>query len=355
MRRMLRVTERPDHISQLPVCVESLTSRSQHLILKSTTMQKRISRRHLLSSTGLAVGAGVVGSLTASAGVATSKPSEAARFRYCLNTSTIRGQKLGLDKEVEIAAKAGYDGIEPWIREIEAYRQAGGSLKDLNKRIRDLGLTVESAIGFARWIVDDDHVRTKGLEQAKRDMDLVRQIGGERIAAPPAGATSQTNLDLFKAAERYRALLELGDQMGVVPQVEVWGFSKSLSRLGEAVFVAIESGHPKACVLPDVYHIYKGGSDFAGLKLLSGQAVHVFHVNDYPADPPRDKISDAHRVYPGDGAAPLDAIFQTLRDNGFKGALSLELFNRQYWKQDALTVAKNGLEKTRSAVQRALA
>ena len=69
--------------------------------------------------------------------------------------------------------------------------------------------------------------------------------------------------------------------------------------------VAIESGHPKACVLPDVYHLYKGGSDFAGLKLLNAAAVHVFHMNDYPANPPRSAINDSDRVYPGDGVAPL--------------------------------------------------
>lgn len=286
---------------------------------------------------------------------ATRSGSTSSPFRYCLNTSTIRGQELGIVGEIEVAAKAGYDAVEPWMRTIEEYTKAGGSLKDLGNRIRDLGLTVESAIGFAQWIVDDDAARAKGLEQARYDMDVLRQIGGTRIAAPPAGATDRTDLNLFKAAERYGELLKLGEQMGVIPQVEVWGFSKSLSRLGETLFVAVESGHPQACILPDVYHIYKGGSDFAGLKLLSGTAVHVFHMNDYPANPPRPTITDADRVYPGDGVAPLTAILRTLRDNGFSGYLSLELFNRDYWKQDALEVAKTGLEKMRAAVAAATA
>jgi sugar phosphate isomerase/epimerase len=146
--------------------------------------------------------------------------------------------------------------------------------------------------------------------------------------------------------------LEIGDQTGIVPQVEVWGFSQSLGRLGEAVLVAIESGHPRACLLPDVYHIFKGGSDFAGLKLLSGSAVHVFHVNDYPAMPARSEMNDSHRVYPGDGVAPLASIFRDLAASGFRGMLSLELFNRDYWQQDALNVARTGLEKTREAVQK---
>jgi sugar phosphate isomerase/epimerase len=275
-----------------------------------------------------------------------------ASFRYCLNTSTIRGQKLPLTQVIDIAGKAGYDAIEPWIGEIEAHVAQGGSLGDLKKRISDHGMTVASAIGFAEWIVDDDVRRSKGLERARHDMDLVQQIGGKRIAAPPAGATDVENLDLLKAAERYRALLVIGDHIGVVPQVEVWGFSKTLSRLGQTVMLAIESGHPQACVLPDVYHIYKGGSDFTGLKLLSGAAVHVFHMNDYPAKPPRETIGDADRVYPGDGIAPLTEILTTMRDVGFDGYISLELFNESYWKQDPLEVARTGLKKMKAAVSK---
>ncbi|MGH7201061.1 MAG: sugar phosphate isomerase/epimerase family protein, partial [Planctomycetaceae bacterium] len=102
------------------------------------------------------------------------------------------------------------------------------------------------------------------------------------------------------------------------------------------------------------YHIYKGGSAFEGLKLLNGTCLQHLHVNDYPADPPRETLRDADRVYPGDGVAPLGDILRTLRDIGFHGTLSLELFNPEYWQQDALTVAKTGLEKTRNAVEQAL-
>src|SRR5439155_14471227 len=189
-----------------------------------------------------------------------------------------------------------------------------------------------------------------GLEQAKKDMDLVRSIGGTHIAAPPAGATKDKDIDLFKAAERFRALIELGDSIGVLPQLEVWGFSTTLSKLGETMLVATESRHPKACVLLDVYHLYKGGSEFAGLRLLSGAAMNCFHMNDYPAAPPRATITDAHRVYPGDGVAPLKELLRDLAAIGYRGALSLELFNRDYWQKDALVIARTGLEKMKAVV-----
>lgn len=276
-------------------------------------------------------------------------------FRYCLNTSTIREQKLGIVAEVELAAKVGYDGIEPWIRELDDYVKGGGSLSDLKKRIADHGLTVESAIGFAAFLHEEAGERQKGLDEAKRCMDLVVQIGGTRIAAPPVGVTNSTGLDPVALAERYRKLCELGEQMGVLPQLELWGFSKTLHRLGEVAFTGTEAAHPWACYLLDVYHIYKGGSDFEGLAMFRGERMFNFHINDYPANPPWETIADKDRVYPGDGVAPLDKILQTLRDVGYRGALSLELFNPTYWAQDAELVARTGLEKTRAAVAKALA
>ena len=318
---------------------------------------RKLSRRQALARTGLLVGTAVAGqkfaaTAQAAAPAAPSNGRTNRPFRFCLNTATIRGQKLGIVEEIEIAAKAGYDGIEPWVEAIDAYVKGGGSLKDLRKRVADHGLVVESAIGFPEWIVDDDARRAKGLERAKRELDLVAQIGGRRFAAPPAGATDVPGLNLRRATERYRTLLEAGEQVGVVVQLELWGFSKNLNHLGECVGVAVDTGHPKACVLADVFHLHKGGSDFRGLSLLGPNTVQVLHMNDYPADPPREKIDDSFRVYPGDGTAPLGELLRTLHGTGGTKVLSLEVFNQQYWAQDALGVARTGLEKMKTVVAR---
>lgn len=316
--------------------------------------RRYISRRGFVQGAGLAVGTSLAGGrVSAVAGAEPLQTGGGNRFRFCLNTSTIRGQKLGLAREIDVAAEAGYDAIEPWVSSLQEHIRSGGTLRDIRKRIEDKGLTVESAISFPRWIVDDDAVRAEAVEQVKREMDLLAQIGGKRIAAPPAGATDGAELDLLKAAERYRALLELGDQTGVVPQVEVWGPSKNLHRLGQSMFVVIESGHPRACLLPDVYHTYKGGSDFHGFKTISSRTIQVFHLNDYPANPPRETIRDGDRVMPGDGIAPLTQILRDLRDNGSEAVLSLELFSQVYWDKDPLAVAREGLAKMKAAVQAA--
>ncbi len=193
-------------------------------------------------------------------------PSQPARepFGYCLNTSTIRGAGLPIDRELEIAAKAGFRAVEPWIEEIEEYVKRGGTTGELRRRFEDLGLSVAGAVGFAEWIVEDDARRSTGLERMARDMALVAEIGGRHIASPPIGAhqTDQPKPSLPQIAERYAAILELGKRMGVTPILELWGFSQTLSRLGEVLYVAAETAHLGACLLLDSYHLYKGGPNF---------------------------------------------------------------------------------------------
>lgn len=318
---------------------------------------RKLSRRNALAQTGLLLGATVLGEklATGRAAAQPAAPKANRPFLFSLNTATIRGQKLGIVKEVEIVSQAGYDAMEPWVESVQDYVKNGGSLGDLRKRIQDAGITVEGAIGFPEWAVDDDARRAKGVERAKREMDLIAQIGGRRFALPPAGATNLPKLDPLQAAERYRVLLEAGDQIGIVPELELWGFSKNLNRLGECVWVAMETGHAKACVLADVFHLHKGGSDYRGMRLLGPDTIQVLHMNDYPSDPPREKIDDSYRVYPGEGTAPLPEILRTLHQTGGQKVLSLELFSRKYWTQDPLEVAKTGLAKLKAVAEKALA
>jgi len=216
-------------------------------------MKSLLNRRHFVRTGGALLAAGAVPAMTQQPNAG----GQPGRFRFGLNTGTLRGYRLGLAEQIEVAAKAGYDGIEPWLPDIDKFVDGGGSLRDLKRRCRDLGLEVYSAIGFAQWIVDDDAVRAKGLEQLRRDMSRVSELGGSRIAAPPAGATAPgAILDHARMADRYRTIIELGRDLGVVSQLEIWGMSANLGNLADALAVAARAGHPDACILADVFHLY---------------------------------------------------------------------------------------------------
>jgi 2-keto-myo-inositol isomerase len=278
------------------------------------------------------------------------KKPATGNFKFCLNTSTVSGQKEGVQKYIEIASKAGYDGVELWVQDVKDYRDKGNSLKTLKKLLDDSHIIVYDAIGFAPWMVEDDEKRRGGFKQMKEEMEMMAELGCTRIAAPSSGVPADVPLNLMKVGERYKELLDLGRQTGVTPQLEFWGSSPVFYSFGQALMAASAANDPDVHILPDVYHLYRGNSNFDCLKMVSGKIIDVIHFNDYPSTIPREQLKDSDRVYPGDGVAPFKQIISDLTNMGGIKILSLELFNRDYWKQDQLAVAKTGIEKMRKIV-----
>jgi sugar phosphate isomerase/epimerase len=326
----------------------------------AAAMMQELSRREMLTGVGAAV-IGVQGR-RGPAPAAEAVPGRPADepFLYSLNSSTIRGNQLDLVGVIAVASKAGYHAIEPWTNEIDAFVQKGGTLKELGQRIKDAGLVAPNVIAFNSWLSDDEATRAAGMETIKVNMDKAAQIGATHIATTPGsgggrGATPPALVSLDNSAKYYREALDLGRKMGVLPLCELWSSHPVLGPLSHGAYVVIATGDPDASLLLDIIHLYRSGSSFEGLRQINGAALHVLHVNDYPkADDPA-RITDAQRVYPGDGIAPLEMIFRALRDNGFRGYLSLELFNQEYYKKTADENAKMGLDKVRAAVKKAFA
>lgn len=309
-------------------------------------MTEGLNRRQVLKKMGLAAGAAALGSNVA-ASIKVDKKNDHG-FAYSLNMSTIRGHNLGFVKELEVAAKAGFTSVEIWLDTLQAYLQNGGSLSEAKKIIDGLGLKVEDAIGFAPWIVDDDAIRQKALVQLQADMDMLAKIGCHRIAAPPAGATKLPAINLDTIAERYNAILKMGKQSGVIPQLEMWGGSVNLKRVSQVLYVAAACGDADARILLDVFHIYKGQSPVESLAFVGVSALEIFHVNDYPAGISPEQISEPDRIYVGDGIAPIKQLLLLARHPDKPLIISFEVFNKGYYGQDALKVAKTALKKMKA-------
>lgn len=268
-------------------------------------------------------------------------------FRTALNTSTLFPFKLDVTQQVRIAAEAGFEGIELWVRDIDAYLAAGGTTRQLRALLAESGIAIVNAIAFFAWADTDEATREHGLAQAAREMQILAELGCPAVAAPPYGDVAGATLEAM--AKHFARLADLGRRIGIEPYLEFWGRAKKLSRLSEAVFVAIESGQPDVKILLDPFHMYTGGSALTGLSYLNGANIGIVHVNDYPATPARADIADADRVFPGAGIAPSSDLAQLLDHAGYRGYLSLELFVASYGQETALEVARRGLAAVRHA------
>jgi 2-keto-myo-inositol isomerase len=263
-------------------------------------------------------------------------------FKTALNASTLFPFNLDVKDQVQIAAESGYDGVELWVRDLDAYLANGSTIQQLKRYISDTGITVVNAISFIAWPDENEEVRKLAFVQAEKEMVMLAELGCVALATPPFGHVQHVSLESM--AESFAKLAELAHRIGIKPYLEFWGRAPKLSRLSEAVYVAMESGVPDAQILLDPFHMYTGGSSIESLSCLNGERIGIVHVNDYPEVPARDVISDRDRVLPGAGCAPSQQLARTLYDIGYRGHLSLELFVEDWGTKSPLEVAMLGLK-----------
>ncbi len=273
-----------------------------------------------------------------------------SRWPICLNTGTIRPAPL--QDKIKIAAETGYDGVELWIDDLEKHEKEGGSLKELGAQIKEQGLFVPNIIGLWGCMpMDDDDFKTS-LEATKRRMRMSADVGSGHVAAIPV--PDRADFDLNIGVKRYKELLKIArEEYGIIAAFEFVGFFKGIHRLGQAAAIALDADDRDACLIMDTFHLYRGASGFNGISLLNKDIIADFHWNDVPADPPREALSDKDRIYPGDGILPLVGVLNDLKEIGYRGPISLEMFNREHWVSDLKEVAATGREKILALMEKA--
>jgi sugar phosphate isomerase/epimerase len=250
-------------------------------------------------------------------------------------------------KKIELAGKAGYKAVEPWNDEITAYLEQGGNFAELTRAIADAGLKVVSMIALHGWITSQgaDHMRV--VDDCRRRMAQAVELGSPYIVASPPREV----VDLNQASDRFNELLAIGTQLGVVPSMEFLGFVDGVKNVASAWAIASATGDPRATVVADVFHMIRGGGSVDDLLTLMGDRIACFHINDVPAEPDPLTQKDEDRVMVGEGIADLPRVIANLRKIGYRGPLSLELFNRRLWQEDPLQVITRGLERIRAVVE----
>jgi 2-keto-myo-inositol isomerase len=267
-----------------------------------------------------------------------------SEFLFCLNTSTIRPTPL-LEK-IEVAGKAGYSAIEPWNDEVTAYLEQGGTMSELKRALDGAGLRVVSVIALHGWITSEGLEYQRVLDDCRRRMAQAVELGSPYIVASPP----QQVVDLNRAVDRFAELLQIGAAIGVLPSMEFLGFVDGVKDVASAWAIASGRGDPRATVVADVFHMIRGGGSIDDLLQLSGDRLACFHINDLPSEPDPLTQKDEDRVMVGDGIADLPRVVANLRAIGYRGPLSLELFNRGLWSEEPLPVVQRGLERIRALV-----
>ena len=273
-------------------------------------------------------------------------------MKLALNGATTMRADLATD--VRAAAAAGFDCLEIWAAKLRKFL-VSGSTAELKSLLDAHGLepysinsiesiTFRDAEGHARLVAEcEDLCRTA----SELDCPYI-------VVVPSPLPEGKSGEDVL--AESVRVLDELGqiaERYGVGLAFEFLGQPRcSVQTLEEAARIVNHLGRANVGLVIDSFHFYAGGSRLESIDALDPARLFVFHIND-AEDLPRAELEDSHRLLPGLGILPLQAIVGALNRIGYDRVTSVEIFRPEYWDRDPSELAHEAREATRRVLAQA--
>lgn len=246
-----------------------------------------------------------------------------------------------LETDIAVCAQAGFSGLEVWVRKIDEYL-ASHSLVELkalfsSHKVDPMVLNSIEFIGFRGSEYPQIQARTRQL------CEIAREIGCSTVALVPGPIPSYATTWQEIVHEYARVLQDLGliaQSFDIKLAFEPLGFGWCTVRTPRGAWEIVQkSGMDNVGVVIDAAHFYGGGGLLSEIDDIPVERIFAFHLDDLE-NLPKEAITDAARLMPGEGIVPLGAIINCLENAGYDGYCSIELFRPEYWQQDPLTVAK---------------
>lgn len=243
--------------------------------------------------------------------------------------------------DVAAAAGGGVSAVEVWLTKLETHLEKA-SVADTQAWLADRGVTLPAAAYQGGLLLSQGDARKAAFDLLKRRLDLCQTFGIRTLVlvadfAVPADATN-----LGRAVASLAEAGRWAGGFGVTLALEFRGTDTFCTSLDTALTLAEQCGEPNVGVCLDAFHFYKGPSKTDDLDRLTAANLAHVQVCDVPGVP-RELMTDADRVFPGEGDFRLGPIMDRLRQIGYAGAVSVEVLNPQLWRAKPTQVAELAL------------
>ncbi len=259
--------------------------------------------------------------------------------------------KADLATDIRISAQAGFKGLELEDPKIVEFLK-DHTLQDIkkllqNNHVEPLSINTLEFIGFP----DDPAALVENCKTLSQIADAIGCTLLVTIPSPTPRVYQEKPELNFPWEETVRAhvnalqqLGDIADKYGVRLAFEFLGFGWCSVRTPRAAYdIVRKANRINVGMNFDTCHFYAGGGLLKELDALDPNKIFTFHLNDLE-DLPKEAVTDAVRVMPGWGVIPHAEICSKLRDIGYDGSCSVELFRPEYWEWDPLETARKSYE-----------
>jgi len=260
-------------------------------------------------------------------------------MKLALNGATT--MHANLETDIRAAGEAGFDLVELWASKLRKYLESH-SISELRTLLTSNNVEAYSinSIEHITFRTPEDYVLIKA--ECGELSAVAGQLACPYIVVVP-GKLPDSTTEAEIVAESVRVLNELADisePYGVGLAFEFLGQTDcSVQTLDLAKKIVNEVDRNSVGLVIDSFHFYAGNSSFESIDELDPSKLFIFHIND-AEDLPKEKLTDAERLYPGTGILPLAELKQHFDKIGYDRMASIEIFRPEYWDQDPFEVAK---------------
>ncbi|PPQ28435.1 bifunctional sugar phosphate isomerase/epimerase/4-hydroxyphenylpyruvate dioxygenase family protein [Rhodopila globiformis] len=245
-----------------------------------------------------------------------------------------------LAEKLEAIAAIGFDGVEIFENDLLTFDGTPGDVRYLAE---SLGLAITCFQPFRDFESMPEPQRTRNLDRAERKFDVMQELGTDLLlvcsnVSPAAiGDDQRAAADLAEIAERaHRRGLRVG--------FEALAWGRHISTWRHAWQVVAVAGHPALGLILDSFHTLALGDDLSALPMVPAEKIFFAQLADAPKLS-MDVLSWSRhfRNFPGQGQLPVAAFVRDLIAAGYRGPLSLEIFNDEFRAAPARLMARDGL------------
>lgn len=150
----------------------------------------------------------------------------------------------------------------------------------------------------------------KDMRDFAADLDLISELGGDRVNVISIGK------DLHQAIDGFAALSELAAERGIKVSAEM-GSLGPLDRVAPALQVVRAVDRPNFSLLIDSMHFFRLGNTLADLAALDPTLIGYVQLADAPWAPRFDTYMEEamyERMVPGEGELPLAQFVREVPD-----------------------------------------
>lgn len=256
-------------------------------------------------------------------------------MRACVNEATT--MSTDYETDMRAYAAAGFKAVELWLDKLIAYSDTHG-VDRAASLLRDLGLEPVCACAQGGLMLVEGPDRRRVLNEYRQKLSLCRALGVPKMVIFP-GCPGEPAPELYeRIVENVQEAADIAAGYGVTLALEFIRGHPVVGCMGTALELAHRARRDNVGVLFDFFHFAAGISKMSDLEALPAEALTFVHVNDAPAMP-REMLTDAHRVWLGEGCFLLDDFRSHLLRLKYSDGVSIELFDRDVWEQDPYEVA----------------